>query len=770
MNLYISLLLFSISFLVLIQGIQVKWFNNRHSKHNSAYFAMCLSTFVWASSLAVMMFCPERHSFFYANLSVLGAVSFVMFVLVFMLTFYEESQSYRLLRILCPILGVVIWLLRLLGDGYIMVETKYGLLYKDRVCIQNYLFYFCITFICLIGVLLLFYHRKHSKLKRERICLNLWITLIIIYCICINGPSFANMGKGAATTPLEGFMACIANLSFYFIASYLDMLDLPKAKVDSYITSYLTTPVVFVDYVGRITYYNESFKKFFHLENENILGAHKFYENIITEKSVGEAIALVEDQKLYEGAFPAKTLDGKKSLDIRYTVIRDHFGETRCVMNVINDVTDTQELLLNLEEQTALAEENRLAAEQANQAKGDFLANMSHEIRTPMNAILGMNEMVMREDISPKAAQYSQDIHNAGQTLLAIINDILDFSKIESGKMEIVPVIYELSSLLNDVLNMITKKVSDKGLKLVTDVSPDIPHQLYGDEIRIRQIILNLVNNAVKYTEKGTITLKADCHRQEEKAIDLQIKVIDTGIGIREEDLDKLFNSFQRVDMSANRMIEGTGLGLAITKQLAEQMAGFVRVESTYGKGSTFSVSLPQTVMDDTPIGDFASAPAGLYDNKKNDEITYTAPDARILIVDDNKVNLVVAKGLIKETLAQVDSVLSGAEALEKIKENQYHIILLDHMMPVMDGMETLMRMKKQEENASKDAVVIALTANAISGSRERYMAAGFADYLSKPINAQRYKEMIRKYLPDDLVHVEEQNKVEDYNDMDAGI
>ena len=768
MNLYISLLLFSVSFLVLIQGIQVKWFNNRHSKHNSAYFAMCLSTYVWASSLAIMMFCPKEHSFFYANVSVLGAVLFVMFVLVFMLTFYEESKTYRLLRVLCPTLGVVIWLLRLAGDGYIMVETKYGLLYKDRVCIQNYLFYFCITCVCLIGVLVLFYHRKHSKLKRERICLNLWITLIIIYCICINGPSFVNMGKGAATTPLEGFMACIANLSFYFIARYLDMLELPKAKVDSYITSYLTTPVVFVDYTGKITYYNESFKKFFHLEHENVLGEHKFYENIVTEKTLDEAITYVEEQEINEGAFSAKTLDGKKTLDIRYTVIRDHFGETRCVMNVINDVTATQELLRNLEKQTALAEENRLAAVRANQAKGEFLANMSHEIRTPMNAILGMNEMVMREDITPKATQYSQDIYNAGQTLLAIINDILDFSKIESGKMEIVPVTYELSSLLNDVLNMIDKKVKDKGLQLVTDVSPDIPHQLHGDEIRIRQVILNLINNAVKYTEKGSVTLKVDCQKQEEKKIDLQIAVIDTGIGIRDEDLNKLFSSFQRVDMSANRKIEGTGLGLAITKQLVEQMDGFVRVESTYGQGSTFSVSLPQTVMDNTPIGDFASASANLHHDRKNDGLAFTAPDARILIVDDNKVNLVVAKGLIKETQIQVDSALSGAEALEKVKTNKYHIILLDHMMPMMDGMETLMRMKEQAENESRDAVVIALTANAISGSRERYIAAGFEDYLSKPINAQRYKEMIRRYLPPEIVHVEE--RTEDHSDTDAGI
>lgn len=376
-----------------------------------------------------------------------------------------------------------------------------------------------------------------------------------------------------------------------------------------------------------------------------------------------------------------------------------------------------------------------------------------------MNAIIGMNEMVMREEISPKAAQYSQDIYNAGQTLLAIINDILDFSKIESGKMEIVPVSYELGSLLNDVLNMVNKKVHDKGLELVTEVSPDIPHQLFGDEIRIRQIILNLVNNAVKYTEEGKVTLKVGHRKREDEEIDLLVSVTDTGIGIREEDLDKLFNSFQRVDMAANRKIEGTGLGLSITKQLVEQMNGSIQVDSVYGQGSTFSISLPQKIEEETPIGDFAGAVARMYKDRKSEELVFTAPEARILVVDDNKVNLVVAKGLIKETQIQVDSVLSGVEALEKIKTEKYQIILLDHMMPVMDGMETIKRMRAQEENASRDAAVIALTANAISGSRELYLSAGFDDYLSKPINAVRYKEMICKYLPTEMVHMQETAK-----------
>lgn len=394
--------------------------------------------------------------------------------------------------------------------------------------------------------------------------------------------------------------------------------------------------------------------------------------------------------------------------------------------------------------------------EKAARMKSDFLANMSHEIRTPLNAIIGMNEMVMREDIPVQAQKYSQDIYNAGQTLLAIINDILDFSKIESGKMEIVPVTYELSSVLNDVINMVTKKVNDKGLKLVTNVSQNIPYQLFGDEVRIRQIILNIVNNAVKYTQKGSVTLSVDWEWIDEVKLLLKLSVTDTGIGIKEEDLQKLFKGFQRVDMATNRNIEGTGLGLAITRRLVEQMDGRITVESVYDQGSTFTVLLPQVVMNDTPMGDFTSAYQRMHKTRERETEHFTAPDARILIVDDNKVNLVVAKGLVKKTMIQIDTVESGIEALEKIKTNRYHIVLLDHMMPEMNGLETIKRMREQEENMSKDAVIIALTANAISGSREMYMAAGFHDYLSKPIDVIKYTEMIRKYLPQELIHYQD--------------
>lgn len=763
MNLYIALFLFTLSFIILLWGFKAGMLHNGRNKQNDAYFVMSLSTCIWTGSLALMMLCPEEQCYIFAAASIWGALNFTVQVLLFMLSLHAESRLYKVMYVLCPLVGTIVWVARVVGDGYIMVETEYGYFYKDRVCLVTVMSYGYIFLLAIGALVVLFFYRRKAVLKREKICFDIWMILILFFAVILNGVCFVNMFRGVPTSPFEGIVGCLANLCFYYIADYADMMELPRAKVESYVTSYVTTPVVFVDYAGDITYYNEAFEKFFHLEKEKIIGTKCFYESIQTEATLEEAIEYVRKLGLNEGSFSAKTKDGKRELDIKYTILYDRFGDTRCVINIINDVTEVQELLHNLEKQKALAEEHRLEAIRANKAKSDFLAHMSHEIRTPMNAIIGMNEMVMREEISEKAAEYSQDIYNAGQTLLAIINDILDLSKIESGKMEIVPVTYELSSLLNDVLNMVAKKVRDKELRLTTDVASDIPYQLYGDEVRIRQIILNLINNAVKYTMEGTVTLKVDWESQGEKNLELKVSVIDTGIGIREKDLEKLFQSFQRVDLRANRNIEGTGLGLSITRQLVDQMGGNIHVESEYGKGSKFSVCIPQGIINTTPMGDFLETYKKMHRSRDRKIEEFIAPEASMLIVDDNRVNLTVAKGLIKPTKIKVDTVMSGQEALEKVKKKKYDIILLDHMMPGMDGIETLQKMQQQEENESRNAVVIAMTANAISGSREQYIAAGFQDYLSKPIDVIRYMEMVKRFLPKDLV-----KKVEKRNE-DAG-
>lgn len=391
-------------------------------------------------------------------------------------------------------------------------------------------------------------------------------------------------------------------------------------------------------------------------------------------------------------------------------------------------------------------------ADNANKAKSQFLANMSHEIRTPINGILGMDSILIKECKDEHLLEYARDIQSASQTLLSIVNDILDISKIESGKMDILPVQYELFSVINDCYNMIFFKAQDKKLELELKIDPCIPSELFGDEVRIRQIINNLLSNAVKYTQEGTVTLAMDFEEQESARINLIILVKDTGIGIKKEDFEKLFESFQRLEEKRNRTIEGTGLGLNLTKRLIEMMGGTLTVESVYGEGSTFTARIPQEVRSSEQMGDFMEryqrrmVPAG----QRKDSLT--APKARILVVDDVEMNLKVVKGLLRETKIQIDTAMSGKECLERIQKQSYDMIFLDHMMPEMDGIETLRQMRQTEGYADRAVPVIALTANAISGSKERYLNAGFHDYLSKPVREEALLGMLRKYLRKELI------------------
>jgi len=407
-------------------------------------------------------------------------------------------------------------------------------------------------------------------------------------------------------------------------------------------------------------------------------------------------------------------------------------------------------------------------AEKANEAKSDFLANMSHEIRTPINAVLGMNEMILRECDDANVREYAGKAHNASKTLLALINDILDLSKIEAGKMEIIEDVYYLSSALNNVVNMMRVKAEEKKLEFRVEVDGNIPDELMGDETRISQVIINILNNAVKYTREGSVCLKVEqtdgipqyngddkktIAREDE--IVLKISVTDTGIGIREEDMGKLFGNFERLDQKANKNVEGTGLGLSITGKMIEMMRGRIMVESEYGKGSTFTVYLPQHVEGDTTIGNFEEKFNEYVKSLNTYKETFRAPGAHILVVDDNEMNLFVVEKLLKTTEVMVSCCDSGERCLELIRQRHYDAILLDHMMPELDGVETLKRMKAMKHHLCKDTPVIALTANAIVGVREMYLADGFDDYLSKPIDANELEAILRKHLPKDKVIVE---------------
>ena len=401
-------------------------------------------------------------------------------------------------------------------------------------------------------------------------------------------------------------------------------------------------------------------------------------------------------------------------------------------------------------------------ADRANKTKSDFLSNVSHELRTPLNAILGMDEMILRSTNDQTLVEYAENIHTAGNNLLGLVNDILDFSKIEAGKMEIINVDYQLSSLLNDLVNMIHPRADKKGLKLIANAVENLPTILHGDEIRIKQVVTNVLTNAVKYTEKGSVTLTVDFKKIADDRILLRISVKDTGIGIKQEDIPKLFKAFERIEEERNRTIEGTGLGMNITQRLLQMMNSKLNVESVYGEGSTFSFSVEQGVVDWSPIGNFEEAFRHSLTQRKLYHEKFTAPNAKILVVDDTVMNLTVVKGLLKQTRIQITTAESGLECLDLVRREKFDIIFLDHRMPSMDGLETLQKMRELDNNLNDETPVIALTANAISGAREQYLAATFRDYLSKPIDPTALETMIMKYLPPEKLEAASDEPIEE--------
>lgn len=461
--------------------------------------------------------------------------------------------------------------------------------------------------------------------------------------------------------------------------------------------------------------------------------------------------------KDYEGT--RKACIAKKNADSQFTVIViknwwSIFGNIviyciiyiticgACVYAVYYLISNLMKWQENVNEQLRDAVE---AATVAGKAKSQFLAQMSHEIRTPINAVLGMNEMILRESDDDTIKDYAGDIRSAGRTLLSLINSILDFSKIEDGKMEIIEVEYETPLLINDLVNMVSERAAKKNLEFKLEIDENLPSKMFGDDLRVRQVITNLLSNAVKYTAQGSITLKITGTVVNEKNISLFVAVSDTGMGIREEDKLMLCQSFQRLDQEKNRNIEGTGLGLSIVSKLLQMMGSELKIDSVYGEGSSFYFELNQGVVDDEPIGEYSKK--RVYEGSKPDDMHLYAPDASILVVDDNEVNLKVARNLMKSNGIVPDIATSGVQCIGAMGVKKYDIVFLDHMMPGMDGIETLQQLINKD--LIKDGtVVIALTANAIVGAKERYLEAGFADYLSKPIDVDQLEKKLILYLP----------------------
>lgn len=415
--------------------------------------------------------------------------------------------------------------------------------------------------------------------------------------------------------------------------------------------------------------------------------------------------------------------------NVNITPVENEMTESVCGVMVFNEITEVVE-----------AKER---AEAASRAKSNFLANISHEIRTPMNAIVGMTEMIIRDTKDKKILKYAYDIKSAGTTLLSIIKDLLDLQKIESGTMETDCVDYEFASIVNDIMNMTSKKARDKGLEFCLQTSRDIPRRMRGDDVKIKQVVTNLVNNAIKFTESGKVTVSIGFDREKNE---LRIDVIDTGVGITPEEQKKIFKSFMRLEESKNRSIEGMGLGLNISKQLLALMNGRIEFESEYGKGSTFTMYVPQTVLDEKPMQSFLEETAYKPMSSGTFDMSFTAPEASILIVDDNVLNIEVITAMLEQTQLRVTTATSGQECLDTLKTHRFDLIFLDQMMPGMSGVDTLRSIRNRK--LAEGTPVIAFTADAVAGAKESYLKEGFAGYLPKPIVCTELERIILEFLP----------------------
>lgn len=435
------------------------------------------------------------------------------------------------------------------------------------------------------------------------------------------------------------------------------------------------------------------------------------------------------------------------SLEMAYI---DSFATLNTVTILICGMILLQNAIYRSEYETTQKQKREI--EELNQMQNRFFSSMSHEIRTPINTIIGLNEMILREDISDEVAADAKSIQGASKMLLTLINDILDMSKIESGSMDIVPVAYDVGAMLSDIVNMIWVRAREKGLEFHIDVDQAMPSQLYGDEVRIKQILINVLNNAVKYTSEGSVMLSIQCKRQENGHAQVTYSVTDTGMGIKKENIPFLFSAFKRVDEEKNRYIEGTGLGLSIVKQLVELMKGDIAVNSVYTKGSTFVITIPQEIIGEAEIGELNLEERHSMNARQHYKQSFEAPKAHVLIVDDNEANLMVAEKLLRDTKVNIDTASGGAECLKKTLQKRYDTIFMDHLMPEMDGVECLHKIRKQAGGLNHNTPVVALTANAGGENQALYRREGFDGYLLKPVSGIQLETELLKHLPKELV------------------
>ena len=757
MGIFINCLAVVFSTIIAICGIS--YFMREKNAGALRYYMLVMGFFgaLWSGGYGIMGFTEtgEAAAVFRA-VGLVGVVGFMM-TEALMIAYMVELPKW-LFRAYAMIFGIfaVVDLYFFIPDQHTFVRLNGRMCYYStnsfgRMVHSIFLAFVAVT---MIAMAILWVHKEKPKRQSYYVRAAILANIAILFSII---PDTILPMLGKPSFPSSAYGMFLTYMITWFWATRFNAFSITVGNLSQYIYESANTAILIFDEYFRLVLanpYGQELLGIKKIENQKLM---QLFQGTDAESGrIKDGI--LRDNK---GVAELVSVHGAISCSLNFSLARDFHDDPYCIVCFVYDLTKEKNMLEEVV--------------RANEAKSQFLANMSHEIRTPINGILGMDSVLLKECHDENLREYAKNIQSAGQSLLSIINDILDISKIESGKMEILTIRYQLFSVLNDCYNLTKIKLQNKPVSFIMQINEKLPSWLYGDEVRIRQIINNFLSNAVKYTKEGNITFELDFEEKTDEQILLVITVRDTGIGIKEEDLGKLFESFTRIEEKRNRNIEGTGLGLNLTKNLVNLMGGEVFAESTYGKGSCFTAKIPQKIADAKPMGDFGKRYQQYLSTSDDDKLSFLAPDAKILVVDDVTMNLKVVEGLLKATKIQIDTAVSGSECLECVKTTPYQMIFLDHMMPEMDGLETLEHMKNLADNPNAQTPVIMLTANAIVGAKEEYIEAGFTDYLTKPIRETELLEMILKYLPEELVcenggqGIEKSQDAQDMEQPEAG-
>lgn len=715
-------------------------------KENIWFVNVCFSSVMWSMGFFGMLIQTDPAvALYWRALGFAGIISWLISTQYLVCHFDNTPKPYRWIAEGVALLGVGIFFFIIQEERFTFKLTEVGMTYSFEKSIWNdlYLVYlFVVAGNLLISVVNMI---KNPKVNRMR---NLGKRLLLAEVIIVAGMVFATI------LPLFGYPALPVNAIAQFLGVavlYTAVLQTNRSRItldnmSEYIYYSLNIPVMVFDAKEKLKILNGAGSSFLGIKEENI-----------PQVTIEDMFKVTREQVFeFEGTsqnVDATCICNDKSCGLTVDKICDSYNDTIGYIVVVTDFTERIKYV-------ELLEQARKSAEEANEAKSIFLAKMSHEIRTPMNAIVGFSELLLKMDVEDEIRSHVQDIKSSAHNLLAIINDILDISKIESGKTELVQEKYYTARLLEDVTVIIASQAQKKGLDFESKVDENIPKQMYGDKSRIRGVLINILNNAVKYTDAGKVSLEISILERNKKKIKLAFRVADTGRGIKPESMATLFDSFERVDEKANYSIEGSGLGLSIVKSYLSLMGGEVKVSSEYGKGSVFTVELEQEIVDDTPMNKEEprnGEPAG----KK---FGFKIQNIRVLVVDDNPVNLKVARGIMSAYGLNVDTASGGQESIEMCKNCNYNIVFMDQMMPDIDGMQAMQQIRQLNEHYALqgEGKIIVLTANTIKGMRDALMKQGFDEYLGKPLNIDRLESLLCQFIPKENIIFETQDVVED--------